>query len=94
MILVISMVMDVKADDALSLSLSLEQACHFDPDASIFLTCPHESRGLTCPTRERLREFIKDGSRSLTCPRESAGPTCPTRDPMTSLLSKEFNFRL
>ena len=61
-----------------------------DPDGSIFLTCPHESTGLTCPTRERLREFTKDGSRSPTCPHESTDPTCPTRDPLTSLLMTEI----
>ena len=33
--------------------LSLEKACHFDPDGSIILTCPHESTGLTCPTPEQ-----------------------------------------
>ena len=49
-----------------------QQPCHFDQDGSIFLTCPHESTGLTCPTRERLHEFTKDGSISPTCPPQSA----------------------
>ena len=55
----------------------------------IFLTCPYELTGLTCPTCERLREFTKDGSRSLTCPHGSTGPTCPTRDPLRTLVGRE-----
>ena len=54
-------------------------------------TGPHESTGLTCPTRERLRDFTKDVSRSLTCPHVSTGPTCPTRDPLRSLFRSRAN---
>ena len=49
------------------------------------MTCPQEAMGLTCPTREKLREFTEDGSRSPICPHELTGRTCPTRDPLTSL---------
>ena len=67
-------------------TMPVDSACHFYPDGSIFLTCPHDSTGVTCPTPERLREFTQDGSRFLTCPHALTGPTCPTRDPLTSSL--------
>ena len=32
------------------------------------MICPHDTTGLTCPTRDRLREFTKDKSRYVFDP--------------------------